>query len=131
MFRSNTVAVCEDSPIHLLTDSIRLALQQIGHGQDFVREHLAAQWALQAMPLATSDYARANANLANAAAYLEQGERGAACYELQSLLRRLSATTCRLPQEPRRRLRRRVSQTAHYRRTAPILVKLARKPPLY
>jgi hypothetical protein len=50
-----------------------------------------ARLALEALPLGTGDFGTASNRLANARAYLETGEWGAACFELRLLLRGLES----------------------------------------
>lgn len=91
-------------PEQFLEGSLRGIMRQIARQGGGVNEHFDnTHLALQALPLATAEFAQAQANLRNARQYLDQGETGAARYEVHMLLKRLPKLTVRETVEPRHR----------------------------
>jgi len=77
-------------PKKLLLKSVRVVLQRDYICQSEIDAHLdRARVALDAMPLATVDYAQAAACLENSHSYFRDGVSGAARYELRVLYRKL------------------------------------------
>jgi hypothetical protein len=77
-------------PRELLAETIRQVLNQIsGRKPVSVAYFATATLALNALPIATSDFCRASNILRNAQAYVRAGEWAAAAYELGALQRSL------------------------------------------
>jgi hypothetical protein len=72
-------------------DSLRTLLKGDAHSiVECKNEFAEVRMCLGALPLDTDEFGLAGNRLRNAAQYLEDGERAAACYELQLLSRNLS-----------------------------------------
>lgn len=80
------------SALQLFQTSVRHLLKQVRLRRQTIDIDFAnATTALNALPLASDDYARIWSNLQNAAAYLSAAEWGAAHFELRTSLHRLTS----------------------------------------
>jgi hypothetical protein len=85
-----SVAITEALRAHCCQVLDRLLGQAAGNSDPVTGFPLARQ-ALEALPLTTAEFGLAVNRLANAERYLQAGERGAACFELNLLRRRLES----------------------------------------